>query len=147
MNAFKLKDEDVEVYAPFVGGGFGSALRTWPHEIAAVLGAKKTGKPLKLILTRDQMFYLVGYRPHTVQKMQLSADSDGKLNGIYHSADSITSMYEAFNEGTVNVSRIMYACPNVVTHYSVYPFNVNYAHMDAWPRQSYRMLCIGMCIG
>jgi xanthine dehydrogenase YagR molybdenum-binding subunit len=125
MNAFKLKEENVQVYAPFVGGGFGSALRTWPHEIAALLGAKKTGRPVKLMLTRDQMFYLVGYRPYTLQKIKISADSDGKLIGISHSADSITSMYEEFNEGTVNVSRIMYACPNVVTHYSVYPFNVS----------------------
>ncbi len=125
MNAFKLKEEDVQVYAPFVGGGFGSALRTWPHEIAALLGARKTGRPIKLMLTRDQMFYLVGYRPYTLQKMQLSAGTDGKLIGISHTSDSITSMYEEFNERSVNVSRIMYDCPNVVTHYSVYPFNVS----------------------
>ena len=125
MNAFKLKEEDVQVFAPFVGGGFGSALRTWPHEIAALIGAKKTGRPIKLILTRAQMFYMVGFRPYTLQKIGLSADASGKLTGISHSADSITSMYEEFNERSVNVSRIMYACPNVVTHYKVYPFNVS----------------------
>jgi xanthine dehydrogenase YagR molybdenum-binding subunit len=125
MNAFKLREEDVQVYAPFVGGGFGSALRTWPHEIAALLGAKKTGRPLKLVLTRNQMFLMVGYRPYTLQKIQLSAGTDGKLTGISHSADSITSMYEEFNERAVNVSRIMYACPNVVTRYRVYPFNIS----------------------
>jgi xanthine dehydrogenase YagR molybdenum-binding subunit len=125
MNAFKLREEDVQVYAPFVGGGFGSALRTWPHEIAALLGAKKTGRPLKLVLTRNQMFLMVGYRPDTLQKRQLSAGTDGKLTGISHAADSITSMYEEFNERSVNVSRIMYACPNVVTHYQVYPFNIS----------------------
>ena len=65
MNAFKLKEENVRVYAPFVGGGFGSALRTWPHAIAALIGAKITGKPVKLVLTRNQMFNLVGYRPYT----------------------------------------------------------------------------------
>ncbi len=125
MNAFKLKEEDVQVYAPFVGGGFGSALRTWPHEIAALLGAKKTGRPIKLVLTRPQMFLMVGYRPYTVQRIGLSAIADGKLTGMSHRSDSITSMYEEFNERSVNVSRIMYACPNVVTQYRVYPFNVS----------------------
>lgn len=125
MNAFKLPEENVQVYAPFVGGGFGSGLRTWPHEIAALMGAKKVGRPVKLVLSRDQMFTLVGYRPYTVQKMGIGATSDGKFVGISHEADSITSMYEEFNEGTVNVSRLMYACPNVTTRYKVFPFNVS----------------------
>lgn len=124
MNAFKLKEENVQVYAPFVGGGFGSALKTWPHTIAALMAAKKTGRPLKLMLTRNQMFLMVGYRPYTLQKIAVGANTDGKLVGISHSADSITSMFEEFNEGTVNFSRIMYACPNVVTRYRVYPFNI-----------------------
>jgi len=125
MNAFKLKEENVRVYAPFVGGGFGSALRTWPHAIAALIGAKKTGKPVKLVLTRNQMFNLVGYRPYTKQKIGIGATADGKLLGITHEADSITSMYEVFNERSVDVSRFLYACPNVTTRYHVYPFNVS----------------------
>ena len=125
MNAFKLKEENVQVYAPFVGGGFGSALRTWPHAIAALIGAKKLGRPVKLVLTRDQMFTMVGYRPYTVQKIGIGADSNGKLVGLTHEADSTTSMYEEFNEGTVNISRLLYACPNVTTRYKVFPFNVS----------------------
>jgi xanthine dehydrogenase YagR molybdenum-binding subunit len=125
MNAFKLKEENVQVYAPFVGGGFGSGLRTWPHVIAAAIGAKMTGKPLKLVLTRNQMFTMVGYRPYTFQKIALGATADGKLVGIGHEADSITSTYEQFNEATVNVSRLLYACPNVTTRYKVYPFDLS----------------------
>ncbi len=124
MSAFKLKEENVQVFAPFVGGGFGSALRTWPHEIAALLGAKKIGRPVKLVLTRNQMFLMVGYRPYTLQKIGIGATADGKLTGISHEADSITSMYEVFTEGSVNCSKIMYACPNVLTRYHVYPFNI-----------------------
>jgi xanthine dehydrogenase YagR molybdenum-binding subunit len=125
MSAFKLKEENVQVYAPFVGGGFGSALRTWPHTIAALIAAKKIGRPVKLVLTRDQMFNMVGYRPYTVQKIGIGADHDGKLIGLTHEADSITSMYEEFNEGSVNVSRLLYDCPNVTTRYKVYPFNLS----------------------
>ena len=125
MNTFKLKEENVRLYAPFVGGGFGSALRTWPHCIAALLGAKKTGRPVKLVLGRDQMFNSVGYRPYTLQKIGLGATADGKLTGITHEANAITSMYEEFNEGSVNISRSLYNCPNVTTRYKVYPFNVS----------------------
>jgi xanthine dehydrogenase YagR molybdenum-binding subunit len=125
MNAFKLPAEKVQVYAEYVGGGFGSALRTWPHAIAAVMGAKKVGRPLKLMLTRDQMFTMVGYRPYTIQKMGLGATQDGKLTGITHEAVSQTSTYEMFTEGTVNVSRFLYACPNVNTSYKILPVNLS----------------------
>ncbi|MEO7443923.1 MAG: xanthine dehydrogenase family protein molybdopterin-binding subunit [Ferruginibacter sp.] len=125
MSAFKLKQENVQVFAPFVGGGFGSALRTWPHEIAALLAAKKTGKPVKLVLTRNQMFTMVGYRPFTKQKINLGATADGKIIGLSHEAHSITSPYEVFSEGVINISKTLYDIPNVFTRYQVHPFNVS----------------------
>jgi xanthine dehydrogenase YagR molybdenum-binding subunit len=125
MQAFKLPEENVKVVAQFVGGAFGSALRTWPHEIAALIGAKKIGKPVKLVLGRDQMFTMVGYRPYTIQKMGIGATADGKLVGITHEAISQTSTYEEFTEGTVNISRLLYACPNVTTRYKIYPLHLS----------------------
>ncbi len=125
MQAFKLTEENVQVNAKFVGGGFGSALRTWPHAIAACIGAKKTGRPLKLVLNRQQMFTMVGFRPHALQKIGIGATPDGKLTGISHEAISHTSQYEEFTEGIVNMSRFMYACPNVNTRYKVYPLNIS----------------------
>lgn len=119
MQAYGLKEENVKVNAQYVGGGFGSALRTWPHVIAALMGSQKTGRPLKLVLHREQMFTHVGYRPYTIQKIGLGADREGKLTGITHEAWSQTSSYEEFTEGTVNMSRFMYACPNVVTRYKI----------------------------
>jgi xanthine dehydrogenase YagR molybdenum-binding subunit len=125
MQAFGLKEENVKVISQFVGGGFGSALRTWPHVIATVMGALKTGKPVKLVLHREQMFTQVGYRPHTIQKIGLGATKDGKLTGITHDAWSQTSSYEEFTEGTVNMSKFMYACPNVVTRYKIAPLDLS----------------------
>lgn len=125
MQAFKLPEANVQVYAHYVGGGFGSALRTWPHVIAALIGAQKTGKPLKLVLNREQMFQLVGYRPHTRQKVGVGATADGQFTAITHEAYSHTSPYEEFTEGTVNMSRFMYACPNVFTRYKVSPLNLS----------------------
>ncbi len=123
--AFKLPPENVQVTAPFVGGAFGAALRTWPHEIAAVLAAKVTKRPVKLVLSRADMFTSVGYRPHTWQKIGLGATADGKLVGITHEATGQTSAYEDFTEGVVNISQLLYACPNVNTKYKLVSLNVN----------------------
>ncbi|MBG6233621.1 xanthine dehydrogenase YagR molybdenum-binding subunit [Pedobacter sp. CAN_A7] len=123
VDAFKLTPEKVTVHAEYVGGAFGMALRTWPYEIAAVLGAKKVGRPLKLVLHREQMFTNVGSRPITIQKMGLGATRDGKLTGLTHEAIAQTSTYEDFTEATVNISRFLYACPNVTTRYKLVELN------------------------
>jgi xanthine dehydrogenase YagR molybdenum-binding subunit len=123
--AFKLSPDNVQVNAPFVGGAFGAALRTWPHEIGAVIGAKVVKRPVKLVLSRADMFTSVGYRPYTWQKIGLGATADGKLIGITHEAAGQTSVYEDFTEGAVNISQLMYACPNVNTRYKLVSLNVN----------------------
>ncbi|MDB5025187.1 MAG: xanthine dehydrogenase YagR molybdenum-binding subunit [Mucilaginibacter sp.] len=123
--AFKLPPDNVQVTAPFVGGAFGAALRTWPHEIAAVLAAKVVKRPVKLVLSRADMFTSVGYRPYTWQKIGIGATADGKLVGITHDATGQTSAYEDFTEGVVNISQLMYASPNVNTRYKIVSLNVN----------------------
>jgi xanthine dehydrogenase YagR molybdenum-binding subunit len=122
-DAFQLPLENITVHAEHIGGAFGMALRTWPYEIAAIMGAQKIGKPLKLVLHREQMFTNVGYRPETKQRIGLGATTDGKLVGLTHEATANTSSYEEFTEATVNISRFLYACPNVTTRYRLVPVN------------------------
>lgn len=124
-NAFKLDPKNVQVHAPYVGGGFGAALRTWPHSIAAVMAAKQLGRPVKLVLTRPQMFMLVGYRPEAIQHFAAGATADGKIVGMRHEAYAITSSYENFNEGLVAQTKQLYACPNLVTKYNIYALDVS----------------------
>lgn len=123
MDAFKLKKENVTVHAEFVGGSFGMSLRTWPYEIAAIMGAQKTGRPVKIVLPREQMFTNVGSRPGTVQKVGIGATKEGKLTGITHEATGHTSSYEEFTEATVNISKMLYSCPNVTARYRIVPLN------------------------
>jgi xanthine dehydrogenase YagR molybdenum-binding subunit len=118
-DAFRLKLENVTVHAEYNGGSFGMSLRTWPYEIAAIMGAKKIGRPVKIVLLREQMFTNVGSRPATVQKLGLGASKDGKLIGITHEATGHTSSYEEFTEATVNISKMLYACPNVTARYRI----------------------------
>jgi xanthine dehydrogenase YagR molybdenum-binding subunit len=77
------------------------------------------------MLTRPEMFTMVGYRPQAIQKIGMGATKDGKLTGITHEATAITSSYSIFTEGIVNGSRSLYACPNVTTRYKVYPLNLS----------------------
>ncbi|HEX8314287.1 MAG TPA: xanthine dehydrogenase family protein molybdopterin-binding subunit [Flavisolibacter sp.] len=123
--AFKLEPKNVKVIAQYVGGGFGAGLRTWPHAIAAVMAAKKLGKPVKLVLTRPQMFYSVGYRPEAIQHIAIGANQEGKFIGMWHEAHALTSTYENFSEGVVKMTNQLYACPNVTTKYNIYPLNLS----------------------
>ncbi|HZH37476.1 MAG TPA: xanthine dehydrogenase family protein molybdopterin-binding subunit, partial [Flavisolibacter sp.] len=124
-NAYRLEPKNVQVFAPYVGGGFGAALRTWPHVIAAIMAAQKIGKPVKLVLTRPQMFMLVGYRPEAIQHFAAGATADGKITGMRHDAVAMTSTYENFNEGLVAMTKQLYACPNITTRYNIYALDVS----------------------
>ncbi len=122
---FDLEEKNVRVITEYVGGAFGSSLRSWPNVPATCIAAKKLKRPVKLMLTREQMFTQVGYRPAAWQKIGIGADIQGKLTGITHNAVSISSSYENFGEGIVNVSQFLYDCPNVNTKYSILPLDVN----------------------
>lgn len=125
MRSFGLKQENVRIITQFIGGAFGSAFNTWPHSMAALIAGKKVGKPIKLMLTRGQMFNLVGYRPEAIQKISIGTSPDGKLVGITHEATAMTASYNEFTEGIVNGSRSLYNCPNVNTIYKVYPMDLS----------------------
>lgn len=122
---FGLDEKNVRVITQYVGGAFGAALRSWPHVPAAVIAAKMVNRPVRIQLTRKQMFSMVGYRPMAWQKIGMGAGLDGKLKGITHHAISNTSRYEDYREGIVNASQYLYECPNVDTTYNILPLDVN----------------------
>lgn len=119
MNLFKLPEENVQVYSKVIGGAFGSGSGFWPHENAALIGAKMIGKPLKVVIDREQMFTMVGYRSPAVQKLGMGAAADGKLVGITHEAIAETSAYQVFTEGITSTTTFLYNCPNINTQYKL----------------------------
>jgi xanthine dehydrogenase YagR molybdenum-binding subunit len=122
---FGIPAENIRVVSPFVGGAFGSGLRTWPHVTLAALGARVARRPVKLMLSRREMYYGVGYRPHTVQRVALGASRDGSLAAIVHDGYQETSSYEEFSEALLNASRFLHSCPNVSTRHRIAPMNVH----------------------
>jgi xanthine dehydrogenase YagR molybdenum-binding subunit len=120
-----LPEENVKVVATFVGGAFGNALHSWPHESAAIIAARVVNRPVKLMLTREQMFTMVGYRPYTWQKIGMSATADGKITAITHESVGQTSTFEEFTESTLAQTRMMYQSPNLTTRYRLAAVDVN----------------------
>ncbi|HWC21734.1 MAG TPA: xanthine dehydrogenase family protein molybdopterin-binding subunit [Flexivirga sp.] len=113
---FGLDENDVRVVSPYVGGGFGSKGKPHAPAVLAALAARAVpGRPVKLALTRRQMFELVGYRSETISTVRLGADSDGQLCAISHEAIGRTSTVVGFTEQTAIPTRTMYAAPNRLT--------------------------------
>jgi len=108
---FGLEPSRVRVLSPHVGGGFGSKGTPRPHVVAAALAAKVVERPVKLAVTRRQMFTLTGYRTPTIQRIRLGADRDGHLTAIAHDVVEQTSTVEEFAEQTAVVTRMLYASP------------------------------------
>ncbi len=117
--AFSLEPDQVRVISPHVGGGFGSKGTPRPHVILAVMASQALGRPVKLAVTRQQMFALTGYRTPTIQRMRLGADRDGRLTAICHDAIVQTSTIREFAEQAALPSRMMYAGPNRRTTHQV----------------------------
>ena len=122
--ALGVTEESVRVVNPFVGGGFGSGLRTWPHTFLAALCARELKRPVRLVLTRQQMFTSVGHRPHTVQRVRLGCDAEGRLEAVIHEGWQETSVYEEFTMNLLNATTMAYATPNLRTSYRLVPLNV-----------------------
>jgi xanthine dehydrogenase YagR molybdenum-binding subunit len=112
---FGLKKENVRVISHFLGGGFGSKGSPWSHVPLAVMAAKVVKRPVKLVVTRPQMFSFVGHRPKLIQRIQLGANPDGKLVAMRHDLTAWTSRFDEFVEPAAAWSRAIYACENAAT--------------------------------
>ena len=121
---FMLDPNDVRVIDPFVGGGFGCKGQSWPHSALAAMAALVVKRPVKLALTRRQMFTSNGHRPETRQAMTLGATREGKLVAIQHSMHGHTSEKDTFIEPSGLPSSLLYSCPNVNVEAKIVRLNV-----------------------
>ncbi|MEI5100722.1 xanthine dehydrogenase family protein molybdopterin-binding subunit [Streptomyces sp. PmtG] len=112
---FSLDLASVRVRSEHVGGAFGSK-GVRPHQVAAAMAATVLDRPVRVVLTRRQMFSVIGYRSATTQRVRLGADPDGRLRALGHEAHSVTSKLFEFVEGSALFGRAMYACD---AHHSV----------------------------
>jgi xanthine dehydrogenase YagR molybdenum-binding subunit len=141
--AFDLPPEKVQVRAPFVGGMFGSKIATAAHTILAALAARRLGRPVKIVLTRQQVLTNVGHRSETVQRLRLGARWDGALVALRHDTRAHVAANEAgnpteFHEPTSSMSRVLYAVPNYAATHEAVRLNVM---APAWMRAPGEATC------
>jgi xanthine dehydrogenase YagR molybdenum-binding subunit len=115
----------VRVLCPFVGGAFGCKGSMWMHSPLTAAAAKVLNRPVKTILTREQMYTSVGQRPMTVQKIELGATHDGSLRAVKHEVFSSTAAVKEFVEAAAHrTSRYLYQSPNIVVGHYLVPLDV-----------------------
>jgi len=106
--------------SPFIGGGFGCKGFIWPHSVLSAIASKQVGRPVKLNLTRKQMFSACGHRSETIQTIKLGAGQDGRLTAMSHDTTVQTSTVDEFIESCGATTRFLYSCPNVgIAHHAV----------------------------
>ena len=116
--------EQIRVITKYLGGGFGCKGATWPHTILTVQAAKAVGRPVKLALTREQMFTSMGHREDQEQIMQLGATADGKLTSLVHTKKSTTSPWDNYAEPNSKIVDLLYASPTFESSYELARANV-----------------------
>lgn len=117
--------ENVHVRVPYVGGAFGGKVLTYAHTIFTALAARRFGKPVKTILTRDQAMNTTGYRPASRHQMRISAAGDGRIGLIEHRTVSQTSISDRYLLPAGEMSEVLYAATARDIHHWLVPVNAS----------------------
>jgi xanthine dehydrogenase YagR molybdenum-binding subunit len=133
---FGLPEDHVRVISKFVGGAFGSKGSAWSHVVLAAMAARHVGRPVKVVLSRRQMFGLVGARPYTVQHLTIGAARDGRMAAIRQDVASSTSAFEDWIESSTLQTRILYDVPNVETAQRIVRLNLGTPTFNRGPGES-----------
>jgi len=112
---FGIPPDKIHIRSPFLGGGFGCKGLMLGPQVLGAIAARVVGRPVKLVLRRDQMFGPVGHRAATRQTLRLGADGDGALVALDHHTKTISSTYDDFFEPASNVSQALYASIAIAT--------------------------------
>jgi xanthine dehydrogenase YagR molybdenum-binding subunit len=123
-STLKIPLENLEVVSEYIGGGFGGKLPIYGDAILAALAAKQLKRPVKVTLTRQQMFSVTTHRAATIQRVRLAAGPDGKLTAIAHESMSQSARMDEFVESAAASTRSMYAAPNRLTRHRVVPLDM-----------------------
>jgi xanthine dehydrogenase YagR molybdenum-binding subunit len=90
-STLRIDAQRIHLVSPYVGGGFGSKLGIHSETILAALAARQLNYPVKVAMTRQQIFHLGGLRPTSSQRVRLGAGPDGRLAAIAHEVNMHTS--------------------------------------------------------
>ena len=112
---FGIAPSKIHIRSPFLGGGFGSKGMISGPQVLGIMAARLVGRPVKLVLRREQMFGPVGHRAETRQTLRIGADNDGKLTALDHHTKTASSSFDDFFEPASDASHTLYASPAIAT--------------------------------
>lgn len=107
-----IPEENIRIVSRFVGGGFGSKLGISEEVVAAAIAAKQLDRPVRVVMSRQQVFQCVMRRSETTQRLRLAADASGKLTGFGHRALVSNLPGEDFAEPVLQSSHFLYGGKN-----------------------------------
>jgi xanthine dehydrogenase YagR molybdenum-binding subunit len=114
---FGIDAENIHINSPFLGGGFGSKGLIAAPQVLGIMAARLAGRPVKLVMRREQMFGPVGHRGQTRQTIRLGAQQDGTLTAVDHHTLTVSSTFDDFFEPAGGVSHTLYETPALSTTY------------------------------
>jgi xanthine dehydrogenase YagR molybdenum-binding subunit len=141
--AFDIPQDEVRCFSPFVGGAFGCGGRTWVHSVIAALAAREVRRPVKLVMTRKQLYAGIGYRPAYEYAVRLGSDRQGRVSAMVHDVRGETSRYETHNDDLA-LGRMLYATPHVAQDVRLVPLDVNtptWMRGPGWSTAAYALEC------
>lgn len=118
-----IAEQRVRIVSEFVGGAFGSKSFLWMHVVLCAVAAREVGRPVKLVLTRNQMFTSTGHRPRTDQRLALVAEPDGTLLSTEQHTRTETSTVAHFCEPVGLSARGLYHSPRLAVSHEVARIN------------------------
>jgi xanthine dehydrogenase YagR molybdenum-binding subunit len=112
-----IAPHNIFIRSPYLGGGFGGKGLIAGPQVLGIMAAKLVGKPVKLVMRREQLYGPVGHRGVTKQRMRIGADKEGGLTALEHHVLTATSRFDDFFEPSAGVSHTLYATPALLTRY------------------------------
>jgi xanthine dehydrogenase YagR molybdenum-binding subunit len=114
---FNMRKEDVRIITRYVGGGFGNKLPYYFEATLAAMGARILGRPVKVAMTRPQLFYMTSHRTASEQRLRLGANADGRLIAYGQDALVQTASFDQYVEPVMLAARTLYSAPNRLTRH------------------------------
>ncbi len=115
---FGIDESQVHLTSPYVGGGFGGKT-LWSHHLLGAAASKLAGRPVRVTLSREGVYRLVGGRTNTEQRVAIGTDDDGRFTALVHTGLSAMTAHNAMAEQFTFPARHMYATETLKTDQQV----------------------------
>lgn len=133
---------NVRLVSPFIGGGFGGKLWVNADAILAAIASRYLKRPVKVALTRQQIFHVTTHRSDTIQRIRLGTDQDGRITAIGHDVFSGNLPTEQVYEAAALQTRSLYAGPNRLTRHRLVPLDIPIASSMRAPGEAVGLLAL-----